>query len=325
MPGKEVSHSATIPALVTFTDSLAASKAIQIDDVDGFFNEVQQTDIEIQMKRTVPFPDRSSAVRAYRSFLGSQVSEWTVQEKDSMLQVFQKVKKLCDAVSPRLFPAGISLIKMKTGTYGRDVYFTRGKHILIPENIFEQVNMERQLPVMLHEVFHIVSRYNKSLRHDLYKMIGFVPMPHPVKYDETLAGKVLTNPDGVSRDYGIILYDFKDTMLAIPVIQSKFAGFRPDVPSFFDYVSFDLYAVDCNDSNCITKLNAKGKTSVPPSCTSVFFQKIRDNTQYIIHPDEIMADNFMLALLARESNNFSRFSREGRELINKILERMEKE
>jgi hypothetical protein len=277
------------------------------------------------MKRSVPFPDRLSAVRAYKSYLSTQVSEWKTQEKDSILHVFEKVKKLCDGVSPRLFPSGIKLIKMKTGTYGPDVYFTRGKYICIPENIFDQIDMEKQLPVMLHEVFHILSRYNPVLREDLYGLIGFVPLSVPVRYNPDIAGSVLTNPDGVSQRYAVKLYDYRDTMLAVPVIRSKFRGYKPDVPSFFDYISFDLYKIVCNDTICVTISSAKGKTTVPPSCTSTFFKKIRDNTQYIIHPDEIMADNFMLAVLANQKNDYAKFSREGKTLIIQLLDRLRKE
>jgi hypothetical protein len=51
----------------------------------------------------------------------------------------------------------------------------------------------------------------------------------------------------------------------------------------------------------------------------VFFTKIKDNTQYIIHPDEIMADNFMFAVLAFSNDDYNRFSGTGKVLIKELL------
>ncbi len=314
-----------VPSVVDFLDSIEASQVIVTDEKDGFFEQIQQTDIEIQMKRTTPFPDREAAVRAYKSFLKTQVSNWTFEEKDSLFQIFTLVKSLCDRVNPRLFPAQIQLVKIKTGAYGAHVYFTRSKQIMIPENVLTGGNYQKQIPVMLHEVFHIISRYNVALQKDLYALIGFYPLPFEAKWDSPVESLSLTNPDGVSRKYAIQVPDKRDTFLAIPVIKSKFSAYRQDVPSFFDYLSFDLYEVLCNDVACRIVAKPKGTTTIPPSCTPEFFRKIKDNTQYIIHPDEILADNFMLALQSKESGDFSKFSEEGKALIEKILKRLETE
>jgi hypothetical protein len=312
----------SIPSVVAFVDSLAAVEAIVTDETDGFFEQIQQTDIEIQMKRSTPFPDRGAAIRAYKSFLKTQVSNWTFQEKDSLFQIFVRVKELCDKVSPRLFPGDIRLVKIKTGAYGAHVYYTRGKHIMIPENVLAEGNFQQQLPVMLHEVFHVVSRYNTTLQRELYGYIGFKPLTFPAVWDSPVESLVLTNPDGVTRKYAIQVFDKRDTFLAIPVIKSKFSGFRQDVTSFFDYLSFDLYEVKCNGEGCRIVAKPKGTTTIPPSCTPEFFRKIKDNTQYIIHPDEILADNFMLAVQAKNSGDFSKFSVDGKALIEKILQRL---
>ncbi|MEY3421126.1 MAG: hypothetical protein RIR48_1415, partial [Bacteroidota bacterium] len=62
-----------------------------------------------------------------------------------------------------------------------------------------------------------------------------------------------------------------------------------------------------------------GNTTIPLKKTPIFFTKIKDNTQYIIHPDEIMADNFMLAVLAFSNNEFDRFSENGASLLFDLL------
>ena len=67
--------------------------------------------------------------------------------------------------------------------------------------------MEKQLPVMLHEIFHVFSRYNEPVRDELYAMIGFKKSDKKVVLSDALKKILLTNPDGVSLNYIIKLDD----------------------------------------------------------------------------------------------------------------------
>jgi hypothetical protein len=50
-----------------------------------------------------------------------------------------------------------------------------------------------------------------------------------------------------------------------------------------------------------------------------FFEKITSNTDYIIHPDEIIADNFMYLMMREKKNGLIRsFSKDGTELLRNI-------
>ena len=99
-------------------------------------------------------------------------------------------------------------------------------------------------------------------------------------------------------------------VLAIPLVYSKKSTFTTEMVSFFDYLQFDLFTIENN--------TIKNKV-VAPEDSQAFFEKIKDNTQYIIHPDEIMADNFMLALDSHLDDDYDGFSQEGRTLIDDLL------
>jgi hypothetical protein len=50
-----------------------------------------------------------------------------------------------------------------------------------------------------------------------------------------------------------------------------------------------------------------------------FFKQIRDNTGYIIHPDEVLADNFSFIMVEKNGAKVSaRFSPAGKQLLNDI-------
>lgn len=310
------------PAIVTFQDSIQASEAIISDDIDGFFDQLSVVEMQIQMKSNQQFKSREEALSLYKNFIKTQVSDWETEEKLALEHIFRKVKIMCDTLSPRIFPGGMKLIKIKTGPYGNDVYYTRGSNILIPENIFPLQEPEYQFPVMLHEVFHILSRYNPDLRKDLYALIGFSKSDKPVKLNSALEKILLTNPDGVSYQYTIALDDNGKKVQAIPLITSRYDHFKPEQPKFFDYLNFDLYNLDDRGDHYVAKSTTKGQSLMPLSNTPAFFTKIKDNTQYIIHPDEIMADNFMLALQAYSKNAYGKFSKEGRILIDQVIDRL---
>ncbi len=308
------------PALVHFADSTNAAKLISTVDDDGFFDQISQVDIEIQMKKEQTFESREQAISAYKKFLSKEVSSWSDEEIEIMNQIFVDVKKLCDTISPRIFPGGMKLIKIKPNHYGQDVYYTRGNIIFIPENIFPIENQQTILSVMLHEIFHIVSRQNPELRSDIYKLIGFEKAEKRVKLNEMLNKKLLTNPDGVSYQYFIRL----DSILAIPLITSNFATFTKNNPSFFNYLQFDLYQIRDKGTYYEAITDEKGNTTIPLKKTPVFFTKIKDNTQYIIHPDEIMADNFMFAVFAFSTDDYNRFSGPGKVLVEELLTILQK-
>ncbi|MBK8557502.1 MAG: hypothetical protein IPL65_17900 [Lewinellaceae bacterium] len=50
-----------------------------------------------------------------------------------------------------------------------------------------------------------------------------------------------------------------------------------------------------------------------------FYRQIKDNTGYIIHPDEIIADNFSFIMTAKAgTRSLNNFSAEGRQLLDSI-------
>ncbi|MEL6868131.1 MAG: hypothetical protein AAFP19_27155 [Bacteroidota bacterium] len=101
--------------------------------------------------------------------------------------------------------------------------------------------------------------------------------------------------------------------------QDRFESASPD---FFNYLSFNLYELKPPYVSLIKVLaDNEGKPTRNLIRTSNFWRQIRDNTQYIIHPDEIMADNFMHLLLSkRPGGSIEKFSREGQDLIKQIEE-----
>ncbi len=308
--------------VVTFVDSLAAAKAIVDDDVDGFFDNISIVDMAIQLKTEKPFTDRATALKEYKSYLRTEVLDWTDSEKILLIEIFDSIQTQVNRVNPKLMPEDIRLVKVKTTHYGPDVYYTRGHNIMIPENALTRQGARQMLePVMIHEVFHLISRYDKPLREKIYGLIGFFPHQLDLDIPQSITERWLTNPDGISTDYYIQLTDEKRSAKAIPLILSNKAKFTSENPTFFSYLQFDLFEID--ESTNALKHGDNLSTTLTDGMMPGFFEQIKDNTQYIIHPDEIAADNFIYAVTRSNIEDPKRFSEEGNDLVNKLYSVLE--
>ena len=115
--------------VVTYLDSLSASKAIVEEDEDGFFDKISIIDMAIQLKSEEEYASREEALVEYKSYLRTEVMNWTDSEKILLNGIFDSIKVQVQRVNPSLMPDDIRLVKIRTNHYGPDVYYTRGKNI----------------------------------------------------------------------------------------------------------------------------------------------------------------------------------------------------
>jgi len=295
------------------------------DEMEGFFEIISPLDICIQMKKEPCFENRAEAVAAYRRFLRDDVAEFTSEEVKFTRSVILQMFKLTQEINPNLFPERMNLIKSNGAPYSGSAWYTRENAVVVPSDAYKEGRKDAFLQVMLHELFHIYSRLNPKKRKELYKLIGFTRL---VRHKEMfqlhplLQERMLMNPDGLDTNWAIRLdTSGRDEFIsAVPLIVANEDSFKPEKPNFFDYIHFDLYPVDpprsqltrvLIDENAYSPIDLKGNPD--------FHRQIRDNTGYIIHPDEIMADNFALLVLSkRDPDVLKNLSPEGKKLIELI-------
>ena len=309
---------------VVFLDSTAAAAAIIKDETEDFFKHINILDMSIQMKQAYPEgTDRNKVLADYKAYLQKDVESFTASEIAFVNNTFKELYELCILVSPNIFPKEIRLIKTKAQHYGQSVYYTRENCIVIPYNELDQRNEQAFLNVMIHELFHVYSRLNAEKRKELYELIGFKsigPLDN-LNMVDSLKRRVLLNPDGVNYAQAITLKtNEKESIMAIPIILTNTFEFKPERPQFFSYIQFDLYEIRPPYSRLIKVVSKNdGSNMQQLSGHPDFHRQIRDNTGYIIHPDEVLADNFIYMLLSHKDKAYpERFSKEGQTLIQKI-------
>lgn len=257
---------------------------------DDFVRRLSPFDRSARMKRDKPVSEDE-----YLAFAGQNVVEWTTGERQEVEAALKKIQPLLQEW--RLaFPATVQMIKT-TGAEEGNAAYTRGTAIMIPKS--ELAKAEKDLAKLIcHELFHVLSRQNPGLREKLYGIIGFKQCEE-LEFPRELAARKITNPDAPRNDHFIRLEVGGKKCSAIPVLFSSTESY--DLKrggEFFDYLDFKFLVID---EGSLPRAKAVYENSAPklagPREVSGFFEQVGRNTQYIIHPEEILADNFALLIL----------------------------
>ena len=307
--------------VVLMLDSLAATQSIGQDRTDNYFDIITMADMSIQMKRPLRATDtRESMMPEYMAFLRSDVTGFDDKEAHFVAEAMTKLFQTTSKLTSGLFPDTLKLIKTKANHFGAGVWYTRENCIVIPFNELASRKKDNFVNTIAHELFHIYSRYHPETRKTLYHMIGFEQIGHKnLLMPPALARRFLTNPDGVDVGQKISLATPEGaTIHAVPIVYANAEGFQAGQDEFFAYLEFGLFQITPSGNgtwSVLTKDDGYSSTLKLDGLTD-FFRQIRDNTGYIIHPDEILADNFSFIL--REKNNpayTAKFSKPGKQLL----------
>lgn len=287
---------------VYFLSADEGARAIVEDGTGPFFEKLTLLDIELRLGRKLESTNLEREQARFKDFVRSCVLDWTPQERESLLSTLKSAHAKCASVVPSLIPKQWRFIKTN-GKEGGAPY-TRGLCLVFPQ---EALDAEVGEKTLIHETFHVYSRANPSMRTQLYRTIGFQRLDE-VSLPSSLEAKRLTNPDGADFRYAI---DIKDAgrrkLKVVPVVYSKYETIQEGVEGFFSYVTFGLFEVQPRDGSWSVVADDHGQAhAISFGQVRGFFEQIGANTDYIIHPDEILADNVALLVLSRSGDKSAR-------------------
>jgi len=258
---------------------------------DDFVRQMSPFDRAARMKTS-----RDVSEEDYLEFVGKNVLAWTDAEKQKITSAFQGIRSELEALSLP-FPRKVLIIKT-TGNEEGGAPYTRANAIVFPKAHLTAPIATIQKTIC-HELFHILSRVNPELREKYYEAIGFVKCKE-VEFPLELKSRKITNPDAPRNDHCIRLQVGDKAFWAIPILFSSAEKY--DVKrggEFFNYLQFQFLLVERNDHSSTVKPIYDGQKPmlVGMQQASGFFEQVGKNTEYIIHPEEILADNFALLVL----------------------------
>lgn len=227
----------------------------------------------------------------FLEFVGAQVLAWEGPSRALVEKALGELTSQLEGL-PLRWPEPVWLIRTTGREEGRAAY-TRGSSIVIPDAKLEK-SPALLADLLAHELFHVLSRANPLLRTQLYAAIGFTPCPE-VKFPPALASRRITNPDAPAFDQSITVRVAGQSQRVVPVLHASLEHYPAgDTREFFELLKFGFWPLDVAQSNTVPILLDAQKLSG-------FDEQVGKNTGYIIHPEEIVADNFKL--IVRQSTN----------------------
>ncbi|MDM3871448.1 hypothetical protein QSV34_08780 [Porticoccus sp. W117] len=256
---------------------------------DDYTQRLSQFDLTAKLQRKSP-----ATVKQFLSFARKQGMNWEKEEKQRLGEIFQSLQApLAPYVD--LLPEKVYLVKT-TGRVESGALYTRGNNIYIPARNMAMGD-DQLTTIMLHELFHIITRNNPELRDRLYAAIGFVKTSELV-LPEPLRSRKISNPDVPVLSHLIkVTIEGKERWVT-PIIYSGTDYDRAIKRVFFQYLKLAVLVYDWDGSGEPSAAMENGKPLlVPLGQVAGLFEQIGRNAQTVFHPEEVLADNF--ALLVR--------------------------
>lgn len=225
------------------------------------------------------------------AFLRGEVLDWPAEAVARIGAALGEVREKIAPLKLR-FPETV-LFVLTTGREEGDAAYCRGAATVVFSRRRAASTGEALEHLLLHELFHIFSRNHPELREPLYATLGFRPCPR-IELPVSIRPRRLTNPDAPTIDCSITLEDEGRSTPATPVFFASIDRFDPARPGpFFRFATFRLMAVEQVDGRWRAVERDGQPVLIDPAESPSYAEQIGRNTGYIIHPEEILADNFV--------------------------------
>jgi hypothetical protein len=251
---------------------------------DDFTRALGSFDRSFRMRTSAPASDA-----ALRHFLGEQALDFTQEESAAWEEAIAAVARGAQGMGSVL-PPEVLVIKT-TGREERDHAYTRANAIVLPAARVRNLRGERAFRLLAHELFHVASRATPALRDATYALLGFAPIG-PITAPHELDHQRMTNPDAHVLGHYVRLGDRAFVPL---LICSRPLAEVLEETSVLGVVRVTLLEVD-HDAGTIVR-DAEGAPVLVDAEATEWSKAIARNSEYTIHPEEVLADN--LSLLVR--------------------------
>lgn len=241
------------------------------------------------MSKTLSKSDTVTLQDYFKKAAGS-VKQWSDDDKAGMQKVVSSINKKIKELGLKLkMPARIEVIKSDMTNEGGATGYTRSNYIVMKDNSVEGSYGSYE-DVFIHELFHVLSRYDKEMSEKVYNIIGFKKC-NEVPYPKEIADLRLSNPDAPFNNFYLTV-KYNDKPVDIMLI--LFSGREFTGGSFFGYMQIGMLAVEGDDDNKKT-VYADGKPLILKiKDVKGYYEQVGRNTDYNLHAEELSADHFVL-------------------------------
>lgn len=226
--------------------------------------------------------------QTYLALLAGQVKAWSGDERAEVERAFAWIGPALARFRVPL-PPRVTLVRA-TGHGEGGAPHTRGTAVVLTDAAFRQ---PERLPFLLaHELFHVASRHDRRWRDAMYATVGFTVIDE-VTLPPALAARRITNPDAPRLDVAIRVVADGQRVWVVPLLQATVDRYDAARGAEF-FATMQLAWVEVGDGEAAP---SRPRVGDPPRLRRTselegFVEQVGRNTGYVIHPEEILADNF---------------------------------
>lgn len=274
----------------SFRFATRAEAQMLITDIDDYTRNWNQFDINSRLQTT------EGKKSQLLTLAMNETRSWSDKEKERINRAMKAINTQIKKQKLTLpFPNEVVLVKTTMKEEGGAGGYTRKNWIALGENILNEASDETLTRILSHEIFHILTRNNKKFKAAAYSTIGFHVLNREILFPADIIEKRISNPDISSHDsYGVFTIQGEKkncTMLLYTPKAYNGAG------SFFEYAKVGL--IPLNEQ--FIPIQHNGETLIYNlSDAEDFLSQVGENTNYIINPEEILADHFSFILTGKK-------------------------
>ena len=249
-----------------------------------YFDSIGPRDIQYKTN------DKNGTVEVLKEFGAAQMMEFSDEEKAAIESALAEMEADLESggyTLPEL--EEITMIRSTQHEESDSGAYTHKTQIYLGQDVTDLLCSEDKetrefgKSVLWHEIFHCLTRSNPDFRKDMYGIIHFTVQDQEYAIPPSVFEQFITNPDVEHHNaFATFKINGEDIDCFAALIATE--PFEKEGDSFFDCEETALVPVDGSDAYYV------------PEDAENFWDVFGRNTEYVIDPEECMADNFSFAM-----------------------------
>ena len=245
-----------------------------------YYDNLTQNDLNFRLQKL------DATLEELEAFAAGETLDYTDAEKARIDQSMALIRKNCAEWGYALPPMDDIVFAKTTMHEECDAgAYTHGTQIYLGEHMMkygsdEDPEVQKIFDtIVAHELFHCLTRNHPDFRAAMYAILGFTVVDEDYVFAPEIRETIIANPD-VGHHNSYAAFDINGQMTNCVVVFTTRKPFAEAGDSFFDGMVTGLVPID-DLSTLYTADDAAN-----------FWDVFGRNTDYVIDPEETLADNF---------------------------------
>ena len=236
---------------------------------------------------------------AFKHWNGDAVRPWSAEQRLRWRRVLERLASSFAALRIPL-PADVLLIA-SNGQESAQAPYTRAHAVVLPGPVVHPGYTDAML--LAHELWHVAARHAPALATRLYAEIGFQAIAE-LAFPDPWAGMRIANPDAPSNLHAMRLRVDGREPWVTPVLVATRTTLQPD-ETFFNVMEPRLVELEPGRNGDFSRAVLRDGQPLWHALDGPhdYLRRLGGNTGYVIHPEEVMADNVALLATGQRARN----------------------